>query len=195
MNLYLFILLYISILFEYCQSFSSFGSTRASRPSLVVLHSGPPYLGDDRGPGSASRTCLRYFITQRAIQSFMFLLGECRDPHSADWIEKFAGSHNLLEYHGTGVFNITKFPRWDSLLLDMIDNPEEIIIIQARRRGLGRGGWSKNNPYLQQDRFVEYEISIDPSSLATRILSVREQITREMKEDLGLILKSNDKSE
>jgi hypothetical protein len=62
-----------------------------------------------------------------------------------------------------------------------------------RRRGGGRGGWSKNNPYLQ-DRFVEYEISIDPPNLATRILSVREQITRELQDDLTLILKSNERS-
>jgi len=124
----------------------------------------------------------------------MFLLGECRDPHSADWIERFADSHNLLEFHGTGVFNTTKFPTWDSILLTMIENPPEKIIIQARRRGLGRGGWSKKNPYMQEDRFVEYEISIDPPSLATRILSVREQITREIREDLSLILKSNEKS-
>jgi len=159
------------------------------------LRAGPQYFGDGLdSQGVSSRTCIRQFITQRAIQSFMFLLGECRDPHSADWIERFAVSHNLIEYHGTGAFNSTLFPHWDSLILRMIENPMEKIIIQARRRGLGRGGWSKNNPYLQQDRFVEYEISIDPPSLATRILSVREQITREIREDLFLILKSNEKS-
>jgi hypothetical protein len=62
----------------------------------------------------------------------MFLLEECRDPHSADWIERFCDAHNLLEYHGTGAFNRTKFPRWDSILSEMIQNPMEKIIIQAR---------------------------------------------------------------
>ena len=151
------------------------------------------YNGDPDQGNSSSRTCLRYFLTQRAVQSFMYLLSECRDPHSADWIERFSESHNLLEFHGTGVFNTTRFPSWDSIILNMIQNPPERIIVQARRRGGGRGGWSKNNPYLQ-DRFVEYEISIDPPNLATRILSVREHITREMKEDLTLIFKSNEKS-
>ena len=100
------------------------------------------------------RTCVLQFLTQRSIQSFIYLLTQCRDPHTADWIEKFADANNLLEYHGTGAFNLTRFSTWDTFFLELMEMPEEKIIISARRRGRGRGGWSKNNPYLK----VSYRI-------------------------------------
>lgn len=34
-----------------------------------------------------ARTDVRNFLTQRAIQSFVFLLAQCRDGHTASWIE------------------------------------------------------------------------------------------------------------
>jgi len=33
------------------------------------------------------RTDVRIFLTQRAIQSFMFLLVSTRDPHTVNWFE------------------------------------------------------------------------------------------------------------
>eukprot|EP00970_Alexandrium_tamarense_P019247 scaffold13804_cov290-Alexandrium_tamarense.AAC.1 len=92
-----------------------------------------------------ARLCPKMFLTQRTIQSFIFLLAECRDPHSGklsflttalffisllnnnttnistmQWIEDFLGVQNLGNYHGTGAFNVTKYPTWDSILLDMM---------------------------------------------------------------------------
>jgi len=118
----------------------------------------------------------------------MFLQTECRDPHTADWLEKFSNTTNMLEYHGTGAFNTSRFESWDSFFLDMLERSGETIILSARRRGRGRGGWSKNNPYLQ-DRWVEFSIDIDPPSLASRIMSVREQLAREWVYDLDIITK------
>ena len=34
-----------------------------------------------------ARTDLRNFLTQRSIQSFLYLLDQCRDPHTAAWVE------------------------------------------------------------------------------------------------------------
>ena len=34
-----------------------------------------------------ARTCFRNFLTQRSVQSFMFLLISCRDPHTANWLK------------------------------------------------------------------------------------------------------------
>ena len=34
-----------------------------------------------------ARTCVRNFLTQRAVQSFLFLLLNCRDPHTAKWLQ------------------------------------------------------------------------------------------------------------
>ena len=91
---------------------------------------------------------------------------------------------NLEKYHGTGAFNLTMYPLWDSILLDMLQQPADVVVVSARRRGRGHGGWSKDNPHLQ-DRFVEFEIDIEPPSLVTRIVSVRQQIAQEWVTDLA----------
>eukprot|EP00957_Ditylum_brightwellii_P071951 5468269-Ditylum_brightwellii.AAC.1 len=69
--------------------------------------------------------------------------------------------------------------------------PEEKIIIQTRGHR-SFGGGSRNNPYVQQN-FVEYEIDIDPTSLATRIISVREQLAKEWLQDLDLVVEANER--
>lgn len=63
------------------------------------------------------------------------------------WQETF-GFQNLDQYHGTGAFNTSIYGTWDAVLLDILSRPKQIIVIRARRRGAGHGGWSKNNPYL-----------------------------------------------
>ena len=90
---------------------------------------------------------------------------------------------NLEKYHGTGAFDLTRYGSWDTMLLDMLQQPPDVVVVSARRRGRGHGGWSKDNPYLE-DRFVEFEIDIEPPSLVTRILSVRQQIAQEWVTDL-----------
>jgi hypothetical protein len=140
-----------------------------------------------------ARTDVRNLLTQRAIQSFMFLAENVRDPHSGKWIEDFLDTKNLLNYHGTGAGFIEKFGgTWDAPLLEMIKRDKDVVIVSAKRRGRGHGGWSKNNPYLE-DRYVEFEIDIDPVSLASRILSVREQIAKEWLNDLDILAEANSK--
>jgi hypothetical protein len=133
-----------------------------------------------------SRLCPKSFLTQSSIQSFIYLLEECRDPHSGKWIEDFLGLQNLGNFHGTGAFNVKKYPMWDSVLLDMLQQPNQKMIVSAKRRGRGHGGWSKNNPYLQE-RWVEFPIDISPASLVQRLLSVREQLAAEFEGDLEIV--------
>ena len=52
-----------------------------------------------------SRTCIHQFLTQRSIQSFMFLLNEMHDPRAASWIQNVVESIDMLSYHGTGAFD------------------------------------------------------------------------------------------
>jgi hypothetical protein len=127
---------------------------------------------------------------------FVFLLiflddscEEMRDPHSVKWIEDFLETKNLLEFHGTGL-NFLADVRWDAPLLAMLDQPKDQMIVSAKRRGRGHGGWSKNNPYLEE-RFVEFKINIDPASLTDRILAVREQIGAEWVIDLEILGRAN----
>jgi hypothetical protein len=75
-------------------------------------------------------------------------------------------------------------------LLCIISLSDEIIV-SAKRRGRGHGGWSKHNPYLEE-RWVEIPIEIDPVSLAQRILSVRGQIATEFIQDLDIVISTND---
>ena len=41
---------------------------------------------------------------------------------------------------------------WDSILADMLERPADVVVVSARRRGRGHGGWSKNNPYMEDVR-------------------------------------------
>ena len=119
----------------------------------------------------------------------MFLCETLRDPHSGKWIEDFLQSKNLLEYHGTGASFVTDV-RWDGPLLAMLEQPNDVMVVSAKRRGNGHGGWSKNNPYLK-DRYVEFKINIYPVSLTERILAVREQLSREWVSDLEILKSAN----
>lgn len=62
--------------------------------------------------------------------------------------EENFGFTNMNSFHGTGAFNLTQYERWDSVLLDILSRPKEVIVVSAKRRGRGHGGWSKDNPYL-----------------------------------------------
>ena len=60
----------------------------------------------------------------------MFLLEECRDPHSGKWIEDFLGLQNLLNYHGTGAFDINRFATWDRVFLEMMEMPKGMLVLE-----------------------------------------------------------------
>jgi hypothetical protein len=138
---------------------------------------------DDIGELNKARTDIRNFLTQRAIQSFIFLLSHCRDSATVQWLEvsikrsfksygfstfnvlcnctKSHKAHaiafqakfdckNLENFHGTGAFNLTNYPEWDSILLELMFTPPQVVMISAKRRGQGHGGWSKDNPYLEE---------------------------------------------
>lgn len=142
------------------------------------------------------RINVRNLLTQRAIQSFMFLCDSLRDPHSGRWIEQFLGFENQLSFHGTGASYTTEREpfggTWDGPLLEMMERPKDVVIVSAKRSGKGHKGWSKDNPYME-DRYVEFHIDIDPVSLANRILAVREQVAREWATDLDIVAEANDR--
>lgn len=138
-----------------------------------------------------ARTDIRNLLTQRSIQSFLFLCTSVRDPHSVKWIEDFLDAHNQLDFHGTGAAYLEAFGgTWDAPLLAMMAKPKDVVVVSAKRTGKGHRGWSKNNPYLE-DRYVEFNIDIDPVSLTSRILSVREQIANEWVADLDVLEEAN----
>lgn len=146
------------------------------------------------GERNDARLDVRNLLTQRAIQSFLFLLETVRDPHSIRWIETFLQTKNQLTYHGTGAGYMDRFGdgSWDAPLRAMLEQPKDVVTFKMKvsgKRG-GSQGWSVNNPHVV-DRFREFDIDIDPVSLTGRILSVREQIAEEWKNDLDLIQEAN----
>jgi len=178
-------LLVISLQFEACYSFTQ----KPFLISTIRKGSSLKYSNhmDDAVARLNARTCIRNFLTQRSIQSFMFLQEQCRDPHTVDWIEKFTNTSNMLDFHGTGALNLDKYGKWDTFFLDMMGSDIDQLIVTVKKRGRGIGG-SKNNPYMKdQDRTIQFTVNIDPPSLASRILAVREQIGKEFGRDLDII--------
>jgi uncharacterized protein Veg len=100
----------------------------------------------------SNRTCIRQFLTQRSVQTFLFLLSQCRDPHTVRWIEDFGGSRNLSSYHGTGAM-IESFPHWDDFFNDIILKPVDVVQVQAPHRGRAMG-LSANNPNREKEEQV-----------------------------------------
>lgn len=201
-------------------------ATQRVSPRSAFFHSGE-YDHDgshsDALAHNLRRTDPKIFLTQRAIQSFIYLLISTRDPHTVKWMEvsnkdgqtvsvngyecssgnerrkdvtvvsqssfgallrRLVRSYEdvtyctlvvsflslglflthtvfcafkqdnydckgLENYHGTGAFNVTLYPSWDALLVDMLQRPDDVVVVSAKRRGRGHGGWSKNNPYLE----------------------------------------------
>jgi len=143
------------------------------------------------------------FLTQCTIQSFMFLLAQTRDPHTIRWLDAFtqpnliesiqeqmedidfaaaatfsttdattsprpSPSSRLLRYHGLGAMDTELFPSWDIYFAKLLEQPEAIIVVEPRPG-------------------QEIEIDINPASLCARMISVREQISRELANDLEII--------
>jgi len=139
----------------------------------------------------AARTSIQQFLTQRSVQTFMFLVRECHDPHTARWIEDFIEAKNLLSYHGTGAFSHERFPGWDSCLTEMMAQPADVVVLHIERNF---SGLSANNPFREKENVQRtIEIDIDPPSLAGRVLSVRESLSREWSQDLELVISANNK--
>jgi hypothetical protein len=143
------------------------------------------------------------FLSQCALQSMLFLLEQVRDRQTALWIEGFiqpvlrrkehdnsqditldnmaqaediqAARHTveevkLLKYHGLGIFDIDRFPTWQFFFEKLLEEDAITYIIE------------NDNPHVP-----DYELEINPASLCSRIISVREQIAKEFVRDLDVI--------
>ena len=118
-------------------------------------------------------------LTVRAIDSFNFYALEFKDETTVEWLE---GYKNRTDVSVVGSTNF--------LLKLMRTEPENIRIKKMRQ--MPRGG-SGNNPYLKNNGVaLEYDILIDPLSIARRVLSVRAQLAEEWAHDLQSIYFDNE---
>lgn len=151
-----------------------------------------------------------FFLNQCAIQSLLFLINSLKDRHTAIWLEDFtqptirkrtremgnsryqvlsnmASAVNdalhetqverpirLLTYHGLAAINTTLFATWDSYFEQLLQKEAITYTIESSR------------PHVPT-----YELEINPSSLCSRIISVREQIAREFVHDLDVIAETS----
>lgn len=133
-------------------------------------------------------TEIKNFLTQRALQTAIFQLADLgRDEITANWIEGWAGHEGIRRYHGLNGLKL----HWRDYLSKLTAAPPETVVVEFKRRGAGVGGWSKDNPYLQ-NHVYEYKEEIVPQKLANKIMRLREEIASEWDEDLQLLSKEND---
>lgn len=72
---------------------------------------------------------------QRAIHSILFFdLAPYAICGTKTLEQKTLDFTSIDNFHGTGAFNQTKFPEWDSVFLDCVDRPEEVIVVEMRQR-------------------------------------------------------------
>jgi hypothetical protein len=186
---------------------------KQSRPQLQVLHAQSDGYGDSDSAEQKTgpwvlRNDFQTFLNQCSIQSLVYLMNSLRDRQSALWLEDFtepifrerrlegardslyssmakaaksattspdeesSGNRDikLLSYHGLGAMNTTKFPSWDSFYEQLLQEETVCYCIQS------------SSPYVP-----DYDLDINPASICSRIISVREQISREFVKDLDVI--------
>lgn len=134
------------------------------------------------------------FLNQRTAQTFLFLLESCRDPHTVVYIENLSqpilsaesqlpeglpmggkGSSKFLNYHGLAAMNTTAFPTWESYYRTLLEQPMEQYLIES-----------------DLAHIPSYEMEVNPASLCTRMISVREQIAAELVRDLKVLAHMGD---
>lgn len=176
---------------------------RARRFGAPLPYSFHDHEGDS--PQLRARTCPRNLLTQRAVQSLIFLLLNCRDPHTAQWLQSTLNVENMEHFHGTGLFNLTTFPTWDSTLKRLLTKPKTTIeITKISRPAGGGGGWRgqiggwnaprkevKKNPNIKEI-VQKFSVDIDPASVVSRLISVRERIALECQRDCETLIYAND---
>ncbi|CAB9519077.1 expressed unknown protein [Seminavis robusta] len=128
------------------------------------------------------------FLNQCSIQTFLVVLGTLREPQTIRWMDNFtqplvmerdftnrddeSSPSKLLTYHGLGAMNTDLFPTWDSYFATLLEQPQEEFLVQTAAGSL---------------HTQEYELEINPASLCTRLISIREQIAQEFTNDLGVV--------
>lgn len=70
-----------------CQPPGSVRRWTGSASSSSLEGTYDPYGGSNKEEKFNSRTDLRQFLTQRSIQSFVFLLNQCKEGHTVRWLE------------------------------------------------------------------------------------------------------------
>ena len=85
----------------------------------------------------------------------MWLLKTMRDPYTNVWLEDFLGNTNLLQFHGSAALDLQRFHEWDSVFKELIQKPEDLVIVEIEKTRPGKG-LSKNNPFRESEVSATY---------------------------------------
>ena len=156
-----------------------------------------PFAGGPAPPPDRLPEGLSRFLTQRAVQQQLYYYELNMDETHSNWLSEFLLPENRsavhVDYHG-----INALPSADSssYLCAILNYPEIEVKIKKPmgcaaghgRGGTGMGDYNRNsNPYLKP-RYFEYTDLIRPVAVATSLLTIREQISEELAEDLHFLI-------
>ena len=97
-----------------------------------------------------------FFLSiQRALQSFMLYSQQSRDPHTVRWMEEYGDMVDMLQFHGTGAFNMTRWEKWDSFLLVRFCQGEALVYLSLIAKLLFQRIWHKS--HRQKSSYVRRE--------------------------------------
>eukprot|EP00903_Cladosiphon_okamuranus_P006174 g6071.t1 len=141
--------------------------------------------GDDEAssPDELKARAAKNMLSESSVASVVYYWLEFRDDLTPQWMKQFT-------YRNGDIQDIGWSQHLDLLLRS---EPEEMIVRRLSQRPQGGSG---NNPYLKPNRTqMEYTVLIEPQSIARKIMQVREQISKEWIQDLGLIAAENSEVE
>ncbi|CAM9790952.1 unnamed protein product [Scytosiphon promiscuus] len=114
---------------------------------------------------------IQNLITHNALLTANTYWMELRGNMYAEWLNRYIEESGGIEDVG-----------WQAFLAGMLRAPPEDIVVKKLIKS-PRGG-SGNNPYLADRKPMEYTESIEPTSIARRIMAIREQVAEQLGSDL-----------
>ena len=142
----------------------------------------------DRGESSFNERnhmgkMIKDFVTQRAVQTHLFVIEQVGDRNDFDWLEGYMGHQGLSNVHGYGALR----GHWKDYLSGMMRLPETTVTKKAEYY---RGG-TKGNPFIQP-QVVEYSSTISPRKISANVMEMRALISKEWVKDLANIARENE---
>lgn len=142
----------------------------------------------DRGESSFNERnhmgkMIKDFVTQRAVQTHLFVIEQVGDRNDFDWLEGYMGHQGLSNVHGYGALR----GHWKDYLSGMMRLPETTVTKKAEYY---RGG-TKGNPFIQP-QVVEYSSTISPRKISANVMEMRALISKEWVKDLEKIARENE---
>jgi len=146
------------------------------------------------GGGSQDRDLSRHnkvierFLVQRAVQTQIYYLEQARDCPSANFIAEFMDHAGIDTFHGFDGLRVEP----EEYIGHLLSSPPTTVQVRVSYGAVSWRG-SPGNPYLNKEPKQQYEdFTIYPDRIGKAVLKIRDQIAREVREDLNRIAAEDD---